>query len=156
MAQSQSKILLSKIIKEEVKNFLDGVVIKEQSDNDFRTNVSVDMDTRAMIIHGIVKDNDESLSVNLVRKQEVPIKWSVEYEYRNWGIKGIYPSVPDQKILVSFERDSGLSYDEFEKEILLKNVQVEIVEPSELHSSIGLSLGEIEFYGDKITAKFYI
>jgi hypothetical protein len=157
MAQNKSKAIISKIIKEEVKSFFEEVAIKEQGGDNFRTKVSVEMDDATMIRYGIVKDRDESLLVNIVRKQEVSIIWSVEYEYRSWGIKSISPYVPDQKVVVTFEKDTGMNYEEFEKEIQLKNVETEFI-PADLGSSPSLSLSpsELEFDDNKIIVRFNI
>lgn len=39
--------------------------------------------------------------------EPVALKWSVDFEMRNWGIKGVYVSIPDQDIELHHSADNA-------------------------------------------------
>ena len=83
---------------------------------------------------------------------KITIKWSVEFEMRSWGIKSIYLTVPEQKIILNYERDTEDGFVPESKEILLQNVKVE--DPINEENFGMIAPHTLEFYDGKVTLQF--
>lgn len=97
--------------------------------------------------------DDTVLGYKHVHVQPITLKWSVEFEMRSWGVKGIYLHVPDQKVTLLYSRYDEATGDDIDerREVLLQNVQVE--EPS--NENFGMIMPRsLEFYNGKVTVQF--
>lgn len=152
------KSYIKRIIKEEVNDVIQSrMPVKEQlADNEFISQVKVDMDDSAMIRYGIIQKTPQVLDIGVVRDKKVALKWRADFEYRSWGIKSISPAVPNQKINVIFENNELDTPEEFEREIDIVNAEVELDMPEEMFKSINLFPHLIEIYDDEITVHFDI
>jgi len=88
--------------------------------------------------------------------QPISIRWSLELEMREWGVKSTYVSVPDQDITLVYQIEKDLGNDDFEyvdqeKTIHLTNVQAEFENARWSHSLVPTALSE---YGGKWTLEF--
>ena len=61
----------------------------------------------------------------LISIKGTKIKWMVDPEYRNYGIKGLGVHVPDQEITIEGEADLDDGSEEFSKVVKISNVKVE-------------------------------
>lgn len=97
--------------------------------------------------------DDSVLGLKHVSVQPITLKWSIDFEMRSWGVKSIYLTVPDQKVVLQYSHYDEATGEDLEesKEVLLQNVQVE--EPS--NENFGMILPRtLEFYNGKVTVQF--
>jgi hypothetical protein len=106
----------------------------------FETQVNID-------IHG---DDFIARAENI---QPVTIKWTLELEMRSWGLKGLYAYVPEQKITLLYTvwDESGDNEIDQEKEIILKDVQVDLDNVEITH---GMAPQTLEFYKGQVALIF--
>lgn len=57
------------------------------------------------------------------------LNWSVDFEYRSWGIKGIYPIVPNQKLHFTYEVETEDSYEDKDMDVEITDVQTKFETP---------------------------
>jgi hypothetical protein len=96
---------------------------------------------------------DDKILGEYGRVQPIRLKWSLDFELRSWGVKSVYVTVPDQKVLLVFDRyDEATDTDvDEEREVLLQNVQVDL---DATNWDSGLSPHSLEFYEGKVIAHF--
>jgi hypothetical protein len=91
----------------------------------------------------------------LISIKGTKIKWSVEPEYRNYGIKSLGVYVPDQEITVRGEADLDSGSEDFAKVLKISNVKVEYALSDEI-TSLSLEPKAIEFYNNKWQVTFKV
>ena len=87
--------------------------------------------------------------------QKIIIKWNLDIDIRNWGINDISIGVPDQPIVLIFEKwnEETDSWEEFEKEIELQNIEVDLDNEFEL-GNIAVCPVELDIMKDKAILRF--
>lgn len=91
--------------------------------------------------------------------KNVMVKWHLDIEAREWGIKAFTPVVPDQKIVGTLEDIDDNGEDTSEKwEYDIKNVEVELNYGGDDRKDLCMGLVEmtIDAKHNKITATFSI
>lgn len=98
----------------------------------------------------IITDGKPSYSVF---NQKIPVKWSIEFEMRSWGIKDIVISVQDQTINFEIERDVDGHVEIEDIEATIKNVNIEVTPKNGFYLS-SIYPQSIEFFRGKWTVNF--
>ena len=87
----------------------------------------------------------------LLVEDRVKVKWTLELEIREWGIKSFIVTVPEQ--VIRFEERNG--DDEIPREIVLKNVNVMYITGEEVSMSFPtIAPSVLTIYKGKIELAF--
>lgn len=123
---------------------LEGRIVKQGSQR-FVTPVDVDVTLDKAKLFG----HDEIVSI-----QQINLTWTLEYELRDWGVKGMYVAVPDQTIEFSYEYFDPTTdgYVPETKKMTVSDVQVEGLDHSTYDSHF--LPRTLELYNGKWTADF--
>ena len=128
----------------------------------FEGEVSVNYITEADLKHGLPGKWVESSS------SKANIKWSAELETRDWGIKSLSFTVPDQEINIVVEKEgddefvqvagqTALAYSDGDTQTVkmqIKNVKTQIDLGDDDKDKLQFFPTEIEFYNKTVTVKF--
>jgi hypothetical protein len=138
--------ILKQLIHEEVEKTVQNMfapkkepIVKEQSTAEtYTTPIEVDMnDWQALVKYGVATDRKDAESVSRMRSQKINLKWYIDYEYKSWGLAGLSPVVPKQKIVVRFEKDMyPESTEQIEKEIEIDDVEISLSVPDPMDGRV--------------------
>ena len=87
--------------------------------------------------------------------QNITIKWNLELDIRNWGVKDCSIAVPDQVITLIFERwnEEEDSWEDFEKEVQLKDIKIDCGDAENI-GNIMICPSELEIDESGATLRF--
>jgi hypothetical protein len=83
-------------------------------------------------------------------RQKVTLKWSVEFEMREWGIKSCIITVPEQEITFEIELDERDDFETKTVTVLLKEIHTDVSD----QICLNLVPRKLEFYRGKWTLSF--
>ena len=110
-----------------------------EDDNTFTTQVELTLFSGDLVDLGLIKNEEE---YDTVDTKEVIIKWSAELEYRDWGVKDVNISVPDQQIEISYGR---IINDDGDIETLERTINVTDITINSNNSNIPLYPKELQY-----------
>ena len=95
------------------------------------------------------------LEEDAIITKKAKVRWNLEFDIRNWGVKGIHIVVPDQIIVLVYDKwdEETDTYVEVEKRIELTNVEVDMYNDIDC-STLIVAPNELEILETGITLRF--